>query len=70
MDLANKIEECNWVVEKNREDFLSKHLKTVVAAKWAVENPNGGWARILGGSANPDNHYQRDQEQRNEGKLE
>lgn len=50
IDLAHAVEERNMVVEKNREDFLTKHLKTSVATKWTMAKPNGGWTRILGGS--------------------
>lgn len=39
MDLAHKVEERNMVVEHNREDFLSKHLKTAAATKWTVTRP-------------------------------
>lgn len=42
MDLAHNVEERNQVVEENREDFLSKHMKIVVATKWTVAKPNGG----------------------------
>lgn len=31
LDLAHNVEERNLVAEKNREDFLSKHLKTAAA---------------------------------------
>lgn len=50
MDLAHNVEERNMVIEKNRENYLSKHLKTVVATKWNVAKSNGGWTRTLGGS--------------------
>lgn len=49
MDLAHNVEERNIVVEKNREDFLAKHLKTAIATKWNMAKPNGGWTWISGG---------------------
>lgn len=49
MDLAHKIEERNLVVEKIREDFLSKHLKNAMATKWTVTKPNESWTGAQAG---------------------
>lgn len=49
MDLAHKVEERNMVVERKREDYLSKHLKTAVATKWTVAKSNRCWTQVSSG---------------------
>lgn len=40
MDVAHKVEERNWAMEKDQEEKLSMQLKTFSALKWSVLKPN------------------------------
>lgn len=39
MDTAHGLKEKNAILDKAREDVLSKHLKTAAATKWLVTMP-------------------------------